>query len=229
MGSFRGGGPHGSFRGARRTRIGNPMSPRRNLNPPERRQRLALFALVLALALGLVAGAIALAPGHVKVPDLRGLSAAQVTRRLTRAGLRAELSCAPSVTVAPGVEVSQAPGAHASVRSGTTVQVVTASTPRWREVTSLSGQTAGRSVAFRVRGRRWRLVYSMSYQGTCTFVFFCSGPSARVIALRSGQTVDGFDLSDGSSQIRELRRRSGPLPGQGAAGFGHRRLAHQRA
>ncbi len=155
------------------------MSPRRNLNPPERRQRLALFALVLALALGLVAGAIALAPGHVKVPDLRGLSAAQVTRRLTRAGLRAELSSAPSVTVAPGVEVSQAPGAPsvtvapgvevsqapgapASVRSGTTVQVVTASTPRWREVTSLSGQTAGRSVAFRVRGRRWRLVYSMT-------------------------------------------------------------------
>jgi len=135
------------------------MSPRRNLNPPERRQRLALFALVLALALGLVAGAIALAPGHVKVPDLRGLSAAQVTRRLTRAGLRAELSSAPSVTVAPGVEVSQAPGAPAS---GTTVQVVTASTPRWREVTSLSGQTAGRSVAFRVRGRRWRLVYSMT-------------------------------------------------------------------
>lgn len=40
-GELPGGGPHGELPRRRRTRIGNPMSPRRNLNPPERRQRLA--------------------------------------------------------------------------------------------------------------------------------------------------------------------------------------------
>ncbi|MDQ6745151.1 MAG: protein kinase, partial [Actinomycetota bacterium] len=263
-------------RGPAPTRVGDPMSPRRNLNPPERRQRLALFALVLALALALVAGAIALAPGHVKVPDLHGLSATQLTHRLTRAGLRAQLSSRPSPTVAPEVEISQAPDAGVSVSSGTAVRVQVSSgpppvsvptlrgapvrqarttlaalnlraavseapvpgvrtgvvvaqapdagallapggtvaltvpsPPQWRALTAFAGQAAGSSVAFRIRGRRWRLLYSMRYQGTCTFVFVCSGPSAQVIALRSGETVDGFDLSDGSGQSRELRSAPG--------------------
>jgi eukaryotic-like serine/threonine-protein kinase len=44
------------------TRVGERMSPRRNVNPAERRQRIALFALVLVLGLGMVAGAIAIVP-----------------------------------------------------------------------------------------------------------------------------------------------------------------------
>ena len=53
----------------------------------------------------------------------------------------------------------------------------------WREVTSFSADGGGHSVPFQIKGTQWRLVYSMSYEGTCDFVFFCNGPSAQVLGL----------------------------------------------
>ena len=44
------------------TRIGNPISSRRNVNPAERRQRIAIFVCVLALVGGMIAAALAIAP-----------------------------------------------------------------------------------------------------------------------------------------------------------------------
>ena len=42
----------------------------------------------------------------------------------------------------------------------------------------------------------------MSYEGTCTLIFICQGPSAQVSNLRAGSSPSQFDLSEGSSQTR---------------------------
>ena len=49
----------------------------------------------------------------------------------------------------------------------------------------------------------------MAFQGTCTWIFFCSGPTARLIDAGTGQTVRGFGLSDGSGQTQTFAHRTG--------------------
>ncbi len=48
----------------------------------------------------------------------------------------------------------------------------------------------------------------MAYQGTCTFILFCSGPNANVANVDNGATVAGLGLSDGGRQTQVFR--SGP-------------------
>jgi hypothetical protein len=48
----------------------------------------------------------------------------------------------------------------------------------------------------------------MSYDGTCTFIFICSGPSAQAINLSNHSIASQFDLSDGSGQTKAID--SGP-------------------
>jgi hypothetical protein len=62
---------------------------------------------------------------------------------------------------------------------------------------------------FRIQGQQWRVVYRMGYVGTCTLIVFCSGPSARVRDLDTGQAT-GFDLNNGSGQTQTF----GSGPGQ---------------
>jgi hypothetical protein len=88
---------------------------------------------------------------------------------------------------------------------GSTVVLSVAAAPRWRGLTSFAD---GNSVPFRIRGSRWQIVYGMSYQGTCTLIFICSGPSATVKNLSTGATVDHFDLGEGSGRSRSFP--SGP-------------------
>jgi hypothetical protein len=71
--------------------------------------------------------------------------------------------------------------------------------PRWRTLTSFDSDGDGRSVPFRIEGKRWRVRYGMSYEGSCTLLIVCFGPSAHVSDLESGQTLEGFDLSSGAS------------------------------
>jgi hypothetical protein len=85
--------------------------------------------------------------------------------------------------------------------------LLVAEVPSWRDVTSFSGSDAGQSVPFKIRGTQWRIVYTMSYQGTCNFVLFCNGPSAQV--LGGGSTNTSFDLSDGGAQTRVLKTGAG--------------------
>ena len=59
-----------------------------------------------------------------------------------------------------------------------------------------------------MRGRQWRVVYSMDYVGTCTFVLFCSGPSAEVTRT-SGSYTKGFGLNDGGRQERVFQSGAG--------------------
>jgi eukaryotic-like serine/threonine-protein kinase len=249
------------------TRVGAPYSPRRNINPSERRQRRALFAGVLLLAAGLVVGAIALLPGTVKVPQLHGLSRGRVDAKLRHAGLhaafthrysgarsgtaisqapragtkakdgstvrvvlsqgpapvpvpelvnksstaaqaalagaklRARVVQVPAPGVSPGTVVRQSPAAGARLAPGSRVTLSVAEVPRWH---TLTGFTGSRSVPFKIRGARWQLVYSMGYQGTCTFIFLCQGPTATVTNLTTGAKVEQFDLGDGSGQVKSF-------------------------
>src|SRR5207245_166841 len=81
-------GPRATPRGPTGTRIGNPVSSRRNVNPAERRQRVAIFVCVLAVVGGMIAAALAIAPKHVRVPSLRGMSSGRVTATAHRLHLR---------------------------------------------------------------------------------------------------------------------------------------------
>jgi hypothetical protein len=83
------------------------------------------------------------------------------------------------------------------VAPGSEVTLSVGEPRRLRALTSLQGSSDGRSVPFRVRGTRWEIVYSMGYQGACTFLVFCSGPSATVTNITSGATVDQFGLGEG--------------------------------
>ena len=67
----------------------------------------------------------------------------------------------------------------------------------------------GHSVAFRIRGSQWRVVYSMSYNGTCDFVLFCNGPSAQVLGLGADTTNQSFDLNSGSSKTKAFKTGPG--------------------
>jgi hypothetical protein len=80
-----------------------------------------------------------------------------------------------------------------------------AETPRWRPLTTI---TDTRPVTLRIRGTHWRLVYTMAYHGTCTWIVFCSGPHAK-ITTANGASVADFGLSDGATQIQTFATRPG--------------------
>ena len=73
-----------------------------------------------------------------------------------------------------------------SIPRGSTVALSVAETPRWRALTTFSGVDDGRSVPFRILGSRWRVTYSMAYQGTCLLLVVCDGPSAEARNLQTG-------------------------------------------
>ena len=261
-------GPAAVPRGPTGTRIGNPVSSRRNVNPAERRQRIAIFVCVLAVVGGMIAAALAIAPKHVRVPSLRGMGSGRVTAtahrlhlRLTvrhrhstaaagtaiaqdpaagtsvkegstltvtlsdgpppvpvpgvvgyssgdaqstlrQAKLRAALTMVPALGGAPGDVIAQSPVAGKHIAPGSTVTVSVGEPRRLRGLTSVQGSNDARSVPFTIRGTRWEIVYSMGYQDTCTFLLFCSGPSATVTSVSTGATVDQFDLGEGDNKTR---------------------------
>ena len=104
--------------------------------------------------------------------------------------------------------VALTPGAGHYVRSHGTVALTVAETPSWRPLTSFTGTGSGRSVPFRIRGARWRIVYRISFAGTCTLIFFCDGPRAEIVRLPTPSTVDRFGMSEGDAQTAV--ERSGP-------------------
>jgi hypothetical protein len=73
-----------------------------------------------------------------------------------------------------------------------TVGLSVAEVPRWRTVTTFTG---GSSVAFRIRGERWRMVVSASGTRHCTLLFFCHSSQLRV--LSGSTTLRTLSLGDG--------------------------------
>src|SRR5579872_342567 len=137
-------------------------------------------------------------PAPVAVPRVLGFSTADAESSLRQLGLRAAPKPVPAPGVTPGSITAQTPPPGVKLIPGSTVELSVAETPRWRDVTTFTGN----SVPFRIRGTQWRIVYGMAYNGTCTFIFFCSGPTAHVASLDRGTTINSFGLNDGSGQIR---------------------------
>jgi hypothetical protein len=147
-------------------------------------------------------------PPPVKLPLLNGESSADAEKVLSSLGLRAAIATVPAPGTSPGTVTAQSPPPASELFPGSTVKLSVAEIPQWRSITSFSSDSGGRSVPFRIRGTRWRIVYNMGYQGVCTFIFFCSGPSARVAAVGGGSQPNGFDLGEGQNQTQQFD--SGP-------------------
>ncbi|HSC04047.1 MAG TPA: protein kinase [Solirubrobacteraceae bacterium] len=150
--------------------------------------------------------AVSKGPRPVEVPALKGSSSTAAVARLHHGALNAKLTYVAAPGTAPGIVTGQSPaaGGHRPVHS--TVTLFVAETPSWRYVTSFAGE---RSVAFKIRGSQWRVVYRMSYDGTCDFVLFCNGPSARVIGVGASSIDQSFDLGDGDSQSQVFKAGPG--------------------
>jgi hypothetical protein len=147
-------------------------------------------------------------PPPVAVPDLAGDLSGDALAALARLGLKAR----PTQVVAPDIDAgtvtSQLPAPGVKLVPGSSVSLDVAEVPHWQALTSTSGSADNRAVSFHVRGAQWRIVYTMAYQGTCTFIFFCSGPSLTVTRPAGGSAVAVFGLNDGDRQTRVFR--SGP-------------------
>jgi serine/threonine-protein kinase len=257
------------------TLLGEPMSRRRNVDPPARRRRLVLLAFVGLVAGGLLTGAILLTRGDLQVPRLEGLTRNQIEATAARMKFHASFSDRYSQK-RRGTAIAQSPKAHTRVKDGSTVAVVlsaglapvtvppvvhksqqdaetilgaqklrdavndvaapgvspglvtaqappagkrvapdtvvtlsVAETPRYRPLTSFTSNGNGRSVPFQIRGTQWQIVESMSYVGSCTFIFICDGPTATVTDAKSGQTLDRFGLAEGSDHTRTEKLGAG--------------------
>ena len=148
-------------------------------------------------------------PKPVMVPPLVGASASNAESALNSLRLRANVIQVPAPGVDTGTVTRQSPAAGKSLAPHSTVSLWAAEAPQLRPLTGFSSTGSGSSVPFRIRGRRWEIVYSMGFQGTCTFIFFCSGPSATVTDAGNGSTVDQFGLGEGSAKNRIFKTGPG--------------------
>jgi eukaryotic-like serine/threonine-protein kinase len=149
-------------------------------------------------------------PRPVDVPRLTGQTSATATSTLHKVGLHANVMMVPAPGTTPGVVVRQQPTAGHHVKPHTTIALFAAETPSWHEVTSFSANTGGgHSVPFKIEGSQWRVVYSLSYNGTCDFVFFCNGPNAQVLGLGASSTNRSFGLNSGSDKTKVFQTGPG--------------------
>jgi hypothetical protein len=148
-------------------------------------------------------------PPPIPVPRVVGFSSGDAMSALKQLGLRPAVIPVPAPGVAPGTVTAQAPAAGKDLLPGSAVSISVAETPRWRALLTFTDRSGTASPAFRIRGSRWRMVYRMAYSGTCTFIIFCSGPTAHVVSLDRATTVSTFDLSDGSNEIQTFAAAAG--------------------
>ena len=155
-----------------------------------------------------VAVVLSAGPPPVQVPGVVGQNSASAESELASAGLRYGVRLVAAPGKEPAVVTQQSPGAAATVPHGATVALSVAEAPRWRALTSFSGVDDGHSVPFRILGSRWRVSYSMAYEGTCLLLLVCLGPSAEAQNLETGSSFGGFELGEGPSETHTFD--SGP-------------------
>jgi hypothetical protein len=148
-------------------------------------------------------------PPPVAVPATVGETAASAESAIANAGLRYSVTEVAAPGRPAGVVVRQSPGPPVSAPRGSTVALSVAETPIWRTLTTFSGVDDGRSVAFHILGSRWRVTYSMSFQGTCLLLVVCGGPSAQARNAQSGAGAGGFELEEGEAQTHVFDSGSG--------------------
>jgi serine/threonine-protein kinase len=154
--------------------------------------------------------AISKGPRPINVPALTGKSETTAVGTLHTADLRATVTPVPAPGTNPGIVVRQQPTAGHDLKPHDTVALFVAETPSWRAVTSFSANSGGgQSVPFKIQGTQWRIVYSMSYNGTCDFIFFCKGPNAQVVGLGTSSTNQSFGLSSGTGKTKVLKTGAG--------------------
>ncbi len=139
-------------------------------------------------------------PPPVAVPNVVGKSASTAEGTVADAGLRYSLTRVAAPGSAPGTVVRQSPSSPSSAPRGSTIALSLAETPEWRTLTRFSGTDDGKSVPFRILGDRWRVVYDMSFKGTCLLIVVCGGPSAQAHAVDGGGSAGGFDLGEGEEE-----------------------------
>jgi serine/threonine-protein kinase len=142
-------------------------------------------------------------PPPVAVPNVVGEDASTAEGAVADAGLRYSLAHVAAPGTAPGTVVRQSPSSPSSAPRGSTIALSLAETPEWRTLTHFAGTDDGKSVPFKILGDRWRVVYAMSYKGTCLLIFVCDGPSAEAHAVGGegdGGNAGGFDLGEGEEE-----------------------------
>ena len=144
-------------------------------------------------------------PAPVEVPVVGEASSAATRAAFSHLGLHTTVTPVAAPGVTPGTVVRTSPSAGRQLARGSTVALFVAETPRWRPLTTI---TDTRPVTVRIRGTRWRIVSTMAYHGTCTWIVFCSGPHAR-ISTANGSSVAGFGLNDGGTQVQTLATKPG--------------------
>ena len=147
-------------------------------------------------------------PLPVEVPGFIGQSATSAGSILSSLHLNATVHPVPAPGTTPGIVTGQSPASGSYVAPHHAVSLLVAEVPHWQPTLTSFGPNADSSVAFRIQGTKWRIVYSMNYQGTCTFIFFCEGPSASVVNLNNHSTTSQFDLNGGNDQTQVID--SGP-------------------
>jgi hypothetical protein len=158
-------------------------------------------------------------PRPIPVPSVTGKSQDDATKSLHAIRLGALIRSVPSPGTQPGVVTRQSPNAGHDLHQHQTVTLYVAEDPRWQPVTSFSGQGGGQSSTFKIQGSQWRVVYSMSYDGTCDFVIFCDGPSGQVLGPKSSS----FGMNDGSGQTKVFQTGPGIYQVQIHAGLDNAR------
>jgi eukaryotic-like serine/threonine-protein kinase len=147
-------------------------------------------------------------PPPARVPGVVGQSSSSAENALVGAGLHYHVKLVPAPGASPDVVLQQAPGAAATVAHDSTVTLNVAEAPRWRALTTFSGVDDGHSVPFRILGSRWRVSYSMAYNGICLLLLVCMGPSAEAQNLETDSSFGGFELGEGPSETHTYE--SGP-------------------
>jgi hypothetical protein len=198
-------GPDGTRRAPR-------VSPRSEHNPPARRRAIGALLAAFALVGAMVAAAILL--GHdgsasarkhhtvalTEVPNVTGGSVAAAEATLKRSHLHAHTVTVPWPGHAAGTVRTQSPVAR-RVKRGSTVTLNVAEVPAWKTIGQFSSTS---SPVYLIQGNRFRLVYNVEHEKSCTLFIFCSRSSATVTDTASGAQIDGFDLSDGSGESQEF-------------------------
>jgi hypothetical protein len=147
-------------------------------------------------------------PEPVPVPRVTGQDVSAARAALKARKLLTRVTEIASPGSAAGTVVQQSPAPPATAAPGSTVALSVAAAPQWRNVTSLSGLDDGKSVAFRIRGQRWRVLYRMSYDGSCTLLLVCFGPRAEARSVPGDQRADAWSLDKGVGKVRTIE--SGP-------------------